>query len=172
MYDTIPLRTIESAYEGFEATALLYKKLLDLSVKEKDLIIYEDLKSLTQTIMDKEEIMNMISVEKDSLKEKMVLLKAEFGYAADENIPVIRLINLFPEEWKLKFEIIFTRLKEYTSSIRTLSMINKKLISDTMKFINYVVDFLKKGDGEVEMYSAKGGMIKKSNELSFLDVQL
>jgi hypothetical protein len=165
-------RPIEDAYAGFEAVAELYKKLLDLSMKEKDLIIYEDLKTLTATIIEKEEVMNSISSQKEGLKEMMLCVKQSYGYAAAEEVPVMRLIKLFPGDWSIKYERIFARLKEYTSSIRTVAMVNKRLIADTVKFINYVVDFLKKGDGEMTVYSQKGYAVKKSNELSFLDVQL
>jgi hypothetical protein len=170
--ETMPVKAIESAYEGFEAVAALYKKLLDLSMKEKDLIIYEDLKSLTDVIIEKEGIMNEVSAQKENVAERMAEVKTGYGYAVSEEVPVMRLIRLFPGDWGAKFESVFAKLKEYTSRIRTVAGVNRRLITDTVKFINYVVDFLKKGDGEMTVYSDKGSVVKKSNELSFLDVQL
>ncbi len=163
---------MEDSYRCFDEIANLYKKLLDLSMKEKDMIIYEDLKSLAASIIEKEELMNAISVQKDEVKEHMEAVKAGYGYEAGEQVPVMRLIKLFPGDWTMKFEKVFSRLREYTSSIRTVAMVNKRLIADTVKFINYVVNFMKKGDGEMTVYSDKGYALKKSNELNFLDVQL
>jgi|GEM_PF-2022390 hypothetical protein len=167
-----PEKCIEDAYRCFDNIADLYKKLLDLSMKEKDLIIYEDLKTLTVTIIEKEELMNAVSVQKDEVKEHMEGIKRGYGYDEGEQVPVMRLIKLFPGDWTMKFEMVFRRLREYTSSIRTVGMVNKRLIADTVKFINYVVNFMKKGDGEMTVYSDKGFAVKKSNELNFLDVQL
>jgi flagellar biosynthesis/type III secretory pathway chaperone len=172
--DTMPAPQdcIENAYRCFDEIANLYKKLLDLSMKEKELIIYEDLKTLTETIIEKEELMNAISVQKDEVKEQMDGVKTGYGYQAGEEVPVMRLIKLFPGDWTNKFEMVFARLREYTSSIRTVAMVNRRLIADTVKFINYVVNFMKKGEGEMTVYSQKGFAVKKSNELNFLDVKL
>jgi flagellar biosynthesis/type III secretory pathway chaperone len=161
----------ESAYKSFEAISGLYRELMNLSMKEKDLIIYEDMQGLTDNIMAKEELLYRIRDERELLKETIGAIKADFGYG-EEEVPIQRIIALLPEEWKMRFERVFMNLRESTNNIRTISLINRKLINDTMKFINYVVGFLKKGDGEISMYSAKGSVYKKSNELSFLDVQL
>jgi hypothetical protein len=129
------------------------------------------MQGLTDNIMAKEDLLNRIMDEKETLKETIYGIKADYGYG-EEDVPLQRLISLLPGEWKLRFERVFVSLRECTNSIRTISLINRKLINDTMKFINYVVGFLKKGDGEISMYGKKGNVYKKSNELSFLDVQL
>ncbi len=163
---------LSKTYNLFEELVTEYKNLLQLLLKEKEQIIYEELSDLTQTIILKEEILANINSKKEEIKENIKLVKNYFGFEEKDGVTFAKLISFMSDNWKVKFEEILKILREYNASIRTVSIINNKLVDDTMKFVNIVIDFLKNGDGEVEIYTNKGFVEKKSNELNFLDVQL
>lgn len=166
------LEKFNMIYNVFESMSIYYKKLLDLSMLEKQQIIYEDIKSLANTILEKEEILNKINEEKNTVKKTIDDIKEYFGYSREEDVPFSRLISFMPEEMNDRFQKIISLLRSYTSNIKTVSVVNRKLVEDEMIFINHVIDFLRNGTGNHNIYNSDAAVVKSNNELSFLDVQL
>jgi hypothetical protein len=162
---------LEKYYLSLDAVNGIYSTLYAMVSKERDLIMREDVRSLAELILEKEELMGRLSEIREHAAECLLNYKQSLGYGSEE-VPMARLLPLMPDEWKYRFEKLVGSLRNYSAGIRTMSTINRKLVSDTMKFINFVIDFMKKSDGEMETYSTRGTVSKKSNERSFLDISL
>lgn len=163
---------LEKYYLSLEDVYSAYSRLYALVTRERDLIMKEDVKNLAELILEKEEFLGTMSECKDKACSALFEYKLSLGYNGNEDVPIIRLMGLMPDEWRYRFEKLVAAMKNYSAGIKTMSTINRKLVSDTMKFINFVIDFMKKSDGEIETYSTRGAICKKSNERNFLDISL
>ncbi len=165
-------RDIETAVESLKKITGLNAELLALCRQEKEMIVYENVTGLADLVIKKEEVLNKMALEKITLKNSVALIKAALGFGEKDEANLLTLSKFFPEEYKLKVQSLESELKEYVNAVRTISLVNRKLISDSLKFINFVIDFIKKPSGEIETYLPEGKVMKRSNERAFLDVTL
>ncbi|SNX53130.1 flagellar protein FlgN [Thermoanaerobacterium sp. RBIITD] len=153
------MQNINDLIDVLNGEMLLYKDLLEISVKKTDIIVQGKIAELDNiTKVEGNIFMKLAKLE----EEREEILKK---YDEGEKITVTKLCKLLPNDEGENLKNVSKNLSEILKKLQEQNSLNKSLLQQSLEYINYSIGVISSNlEQDNGIYGDKGG-IKHYNSL-------
>lgn len=163
---------IEELISVLEEETGCYQALLDMADNKKDVIINGDVPSLQEITKEEQELAGHILRLEKKREENLNDLCTVINKKAEE-LTIHKLITSLPGNEKIKLKEVSMQLERILTELRMKNETNKKLIMQSLDFINFTVNAVQSMNSAPtgNSYQAKGNRYGDYQGKNFFDAK-
>ncbi|WP_099190234.1 flagellar export chaperone FlgN [Tepidibacter mesophilus] len=161
------MKSIDSFIQVLNEELIINKKLLEIAIEKKDLIINNNSKELSSLMIKEQNYVKRI-IELEKLRAGLTLnIQKELGIGKIENIKEV--INGINEDKCIEVDLIAKELRKVLKELEHNNNLNNKLLNITLEYLDLNINLLT-SRAEPKIYG-KSASEQKNKDNTFFDAK-
>ncbi|MGI6084081.1 MAG: flagellar protein FlgN [Acetivibrionales bacterium] len=147
-----------------------YSEILKIAESKTDILVKNDAEALV-TISEQERKMAEQTVKLNQVREQIVKALAERLGQDYKTLTIAKLKKLLKEPYKKQLGGIHTKMSDLLTKLSARNEINKKLIENAIKYLDFNIQLLTDPDPVASTYGKSGLEVSSANKRSMFDLK-
>lgn len=147
-----------------------YLEILKIAESKTDFLVKNDAEAIV-TISEQERRMAEQTVKLNQVREQILKTLADRLDQDYKTLTVAKLIKILKEPYKKQLSKIHTEMSDLFARLSARNEINKRLIENAIKYLDFNIQLLMGPDPVVSTYGKSGLEVSSANKRSMLDLK-